>query len=450
MMAEKNIWKNFVDRLTQEELTYELECRGIPTGTVADMRKGIRQVFKLDQNKSLSEIHYAVDFKTDQTAVVRYLDELDGLLQSFDGDTRTSSFTRVSALVRHLERRLERVVATKEDEKVELNRLKVRASQIKSDFEDSTKVYRRKSVAACSTPVRSDFVSSEYSDEEVELEVETPTNSDNRSVLVAKWNVTFDGHGTASLNAFLERVGELRVARGVSTSQLFRSAIDLFSGDALTWFRSIRNDVRDWNDLVSRLKFAFLPPDYDERLNQEIEHRLQGELERPTLYVAAMRNLFGRLTVIPTEAEQLKRVVRNLQPRYAHHLIFRLPQTFDELAKNLSCLEESVVRDRRFDLRSLKEPPLEPDLAVRTPRRQERVHEFRAASTSRPPLTCWNCSKTGHLFRDCSEPHRRRCFKCHHPNVTVRNCPNCTDCIQVIPSVVPGEPSCSKNVVQRD
>ncbi|XP_034937199.1 uncharacterized protein [Chelonus insularis] len=38
---------------------------------------------------------------------------------------------------------------------------------------------------------------------------------------------------------------------------------------------------------------------------------------------------------------------------------------------------------------------------------------------------CWNCSKSGHLFRFCPEPRRRFCFKCQAPGVTSVNCPRC-------------------------
>jgi hypothetical protein len=40
-----------------------------------------------------------------------------------------------------------------------------------------------------------------------------------------------------SINSFLERVEEYRVARGVSTQELLVSAVDLLEGPTLIWYR---------------------------------------------------------------------------------------------------------------------------------------------------------------------------------------------------------------------
>ena len=58
-----------------------------------------------------------------------------------------------------------------------------------------------------------------------------------------KWNVSFDG--TGSVTSFLERLEELRESRQVSKDQMFQSAVDLFKGDALLWFRTRRGNFRD-------------------------------------------------------------------------------------------------------------------------------------------------------------------------------------------------------------
>ena len=82
---------------------------------------------------------------------------------------------------------------------------------------------------------------------------------------VHKWNVTFDGKSQHdSVNGFLQRIEELRVARNTSKAELFRSAVDLFDGKALLWYRSIKPSVSSWDQLIQALKRDFLPPDYDQ------------------------------------------------------------------------------------------------------------------------------------------------------------------------------------------
>jgi hypothetical protein len=62
---------------------------------------------------------------------------------------------------------------------------------------------------------------------------------------VYKWGVSYDGRSV--LVAFLEKVKDLTVARGVTEDELFRSAYDFFTEPALTWYRSVRDNVSSWN-----------------------------------------------------------------------------------------------------------------------------------------------------------------------------------------------------------
>lgn len=61
----------------------------------------------------------------------------------------------------------------------------------------------------------------------------SPVSGSYHQSSVAKGNLTF--YGTTGVNQFLERVSELTSNRHVSEEQLFNQAVDLFSGDALTW-----------------------------------------------------------------------------------------------------------------------------------------------------------------------------------------------------------------------
>lgn len=37
-------------------------------------------------------------------------------------------------------------------------------------------------------------------------------------------------------------------------------------------------------------------------------------------------------------------------------------------------------------------------------------------------IVCWNCRKTGHIFRDCRSPKQIFCFSCENVGKTTRNC----------------------------
>uniref|UniRef100_T1HW26 CCHC-type domain-containing protein n=1 Tax=Rhodnius prolixus TaxID=13249 RepID=T1HW26_RHOPR len=51
-------------------------------------------------------------------------------------------------------------------------------------------------------------------------------------------------------------------------------------------------------------------------------------------------------------------------------------------------------------------------------------------NTSTPEVTksiCWNCGQNGHTYSVCQEKRTRIfCYRCGHPEVTVKSCPTCT------------------------
>ncbi|KAK9730857.1 Retrotransposon gag protein [Popillia japonica] len=117
----------------------------------------------------------------------------------------------------------------------------------------------------------------------------------------------------------LERADELRVARGLTVAQLFDSAIDLFEGKALLWFRSNRDVFRDWNSLSALLIKHYEPPDYRARLFEDILGRTQDPNESFIEYFSCMLSMFRRYGEM-TAAMQLGILVRNLAPFYTMQL----------------------------------------------------------------------------------------------------------------------------------
>lgn len=132
-------------------------------------------------------------------------------------------------------------------------------------------------------------------------------------VPISRWNLKFDGE-SSSVSAFLEKVEELRYSRGVSKQQLLQAASEIFTGSALFWFRSIRQTITDWDQLVRKLKDTFLPYDYETSLWNEIRSRTQHKTEKVAVYIAIMENLFSRLPEKPPMHQRVAIIRKNLQP----------------------------------------------------------------------------------------------------------------------------------------
>jgi hypothetical protein len=251
---------------------------------------------------------------------------------------------------------------------------------------------------------------------------------------VHKWNLKFSGEDPRlSLSSFLIRVEELRIARHATEEDLYNSAIDLFEGRALTWYRSIRRQASDWKSLVGLLRKQFQPPDYNDKLFDEIRRRTQGADESIAMFVAVMDNLFDRATVRVPEATRLKLIVNNLAPFYQNQLglapIISREQLLDA---------SRILEARRASVDSYVPPTrrkgnlLEPDLAyvqISSCSSSNSVQDPCASRVSGVKAIagpCWNCGKPNHSFRSCAEPRKRFCYRCGAPECTIKTCHKCS------------------------
>lgn len=249
---------------------------------------------------------------------------------------------------------------------------------------------------------------------------------------VARWKIQFDGD--SSVTNFLERIEELRVSRGISKEQLLRSGPELFTKDALNWFRT--KDFKSWDELTEQLKNDFQPYDYEFDLMEEIRKRTQGSKERVVSFVSAMENLFKKLGINkPQESARVKMIRRNLLPYLQNQLALHQISTIAELTRLCKAVEETEVRTQKF-----QPPPtnyrqlLEPELAYKKPVSHAGNHlvaPIKATEVSTEVVAeesaaiCWNCGKRGHRFKKCQEPRKIFCYKCGLEKVFVKNCPNC-------------------------
>jgi len=275
----------------------------------------------------------------------------------------------------------------------------------------------------------------------------------NRGVPVMKWALKFSGdQGSLSIAAFLERVEELRVARGISEFELYESAVDLFEGQALVWFRSVRRRVTSWAELKRELKLVFQKQDYNERLWKEIENRTQAESENIDIYLAIMDNLLARLSTPVDGTRILDIIMKNLNCYLQDKLCMYDIRSIEELRTFARRAELGRTRSS-----SVMPPPrpqlvMEPDLAfsrncvsnknsgkvksnvntlqVSTKKDQGSSSLDKAVNADDAKTKqkrCWNCHLEGHTFTDCKEPRKGLfCFRCGRRGTVSRDCQRCT------------------------
>lgn len=426
-------YKLDVDRLSKEEITYELKIRGyFEDGTAEKLRKDLRIALKAEKNKSFLMPEYPYEFSQDLDALKIVIAELQSLIDQFVGNRCSSKYKKIETKLGYAFGRLDRCIATEDAEKKKKSELVLKLTKLETEIQDKLEGPRKSSPIKTQHLDFSLFSNVNNSDSPVsETEI-----SDNeliervnvKPIPVVHWKLKFSGDQKGmTVHGFLERVEELRIARNISRDQLFRSAVDLFEGPALIWYRANRQYFLNWDHFVNEFKKTFLPPCYEEKLYEEIKRRTQGKDENIAVYVSIMTSLFSRLPVKMPEETRVHILMKNIAPFYQQQLALTEIKTVTDLVKLCQRLEEKKAAIENFAPPPRRFETIEADLAYI----EQTVASMSTDSqpTSSPKrdsnYTCWNCKKPGHIARNCRAPKRRYCFKCKEPDVTVRTCRKC-------------------------
>lgn len=442
-----------VDRLVKAELQYELSIRGVTVeDNVATLRKALRKAVKSEAASSILSYISPFSFEDDYKAINNSIENLQTLLENCSFGKRVQAVeTKIVHIVGRIKnsqpgndcqiKSREELLSTM-DEVIENYEMELKRFSGPSE-ESMTSMLEIGSlrigspevpiIESSGLPAATPAVVTVSPISKVSIPV-----SLGKPIPLVKWGISFTGDKSQSVNSFLERVGELRVARNVSEVQLLREAFDLFKEKALVWFRANRDDFSSWKELETALREEYLPPDYDEVLLKEIERRTQGHNESLGIYVAVMKNMFSRLNEKLSEVRQLKIMRRNLTPFFQTHLGLTDITTVRELIRYGKIVEEKRVNIENYVPPSRKKSDIEPDLAFLDTRSNlatiESVpypsHSYtpRSRDVGRNKVSvCWNCQSPRHLARECTVPQTRNyCYLCGEPNFTSRSCPKCT------------------------
>lgn len=428
--------------LKSYEVTFEISCRGVaPKSNQCLCRAQLRSLLRSTnvQFKSVG------DFEANQTEIAQTISELHDLLHSTEEDPRKLSLVeqrRVSSRLCHLVNRISLLVVNNEAE-----------ARVKEEFSSEAAILESLLFYATNDVEKIDLTDLNIShavDTSVLTSAVPPVspsrhnhvvpspkyvNIMSKPVPVSQWRLQFTGNiQKLSVMSFLERVDELKVARNISDEELFRTCIDLFSEQALSWYRSVRMSVTNWQELTAILKRDFLPEDYDECLMSEIRLRTQGPMENLQNYILSVEALFRRLGEKKTESEIVKQIIRNLHPSYAHYFVMHKIATLSELKEQ--CRQIQCVKTRSDKYRpppNKKSQVLEPDLACLPSHSLDSLpnppHIVDAVPLSSSPpgnnIICWNCDNSGHTHRQCQKLRNFFCYACGRKNVSVKSCPSC-------------------------
>lgn len=446
-----------VNYLTKEQIDYELLIRDIKT-TKKDLHTKRKMLRKLLDKEALGHREYEYDlfdFDVEKDAINQTIEVIRGLIEQFEGPETDSGFIRITTNLIHLMHRVNRIPIDSDDAEM---------LQYISNFKNEAKATCLELEALASENLQHPVVA-ETSPANFNSTVMHNTSffpnlvsqNSNKSVPVYKWDLKFSGDKGSSLKSFLERVDELCASRNVSKTELFNSACDLFSHNALVYFRSVKNSVSDWDGLVEKLVTEFLPIDYDDQLWTEIRGRTQAKNESISMFVAIMETLFNRLNKPVAEKTRLKYIRKNILPHFISQLALTSVESISELVNYCKKIEDAN------SIKNSYRPPqnqclLEPELAYKNitksqPFSQQNVtlpyneskgkkpvnggkqyhkssrnvsvinnNQPSTSSSSSKTIVCYNCGLQNHSFKNCRAPRKRFCFKCGKQGETVKTC----------------------------
>lgn len=381
------------------------------------MEKLRRQLKRLIQEIPPEEILEAdMEAKQELKLVTEKLRELKRCIAEFEATQEAGRLVRARALAAHLQFRITRIVAVDEkamETKQEYTRI---LKDLLSKIEDKGTADRAPSSGTCGESANT------------KVEEQQMAHMQCSNVNVNKWGLKFDG--TTDVRSFLERVDELCSANNVPISKIFASASELFSEQALLWFRGIRNQVTSWRELRELLMEEFDPVDYEYRLMSEVRARTQGAEEPVHIYFAVMSCMFNRLSCPPSEREKLEILLHNIRPSFSEQLALIEINSIQELKAKCRILEAARQRSEFF-----AEPTraggrtLNPNFGYKPSKTKTTVSAVAAPPQEKQRFSCFKCREPGHSYKECKNKRsgkRIQCFNCGELGYTVRGCPNCS------------------------
>lgn len=415
--------------LQKSELQYEVVIRGeIPASTVLELRRQVCKLTQLYQPDDVADS--CLDFSDDIKGILDSLNKIKINLETLQTEFDDNLSDRTRSLLNHIYYRLRRIIQP--DNPENLMQLKATRKSFDDFYHQFSKI--TKPVGSTKdfegTPTTIDKNISSLDSLNLNVQCDRGLSSD-----ISK--LKFDG--TTCVRSFIQRLEEFRIAKKISDEKLMAFAYEIFVGDALHWFRAVKNNISSCEGLINRLHEDFDVFDYDYRMITEIRDRTQGESENITIYLCIMKGMFSRLGTPMSEKDQLDILLHNIRPCYANLLAGRAGVSSIEELQDL-CRNYEKVKTR---CRNFKEPlaatskTLAPEFAYKTSGKyysknfnsnsklySNNNFNNKVSAISQPKF-CVRCRVYTHSMRECPAERIIFCFKCGKKDVRSTECPNC-------------------------
>lgn len=454
--------------LQKTELAYEVEVRGeTAADTVQELRKQIVKLVQLFPSEDILLSPY--EPSVDTSAVNDSLSKVGNYIKLLHDRPDKNLLDRTVNLMNHIYHRLNRVDCSNQPEALDA------CNECFKKFQALKSVLSNIQPTPSVTPVET-----LESPRHITVTCDRGLTSDLSKL---KYN------GKTCVRAFILSAADFIKSRSISSSKMLLFATEIFTEDALHWFRSIQNVISTWEEVCDRLKTDFGHSDYDYRFLGEIRARTQGERENITIYLSIMTGMFSQLDRKLNEEEKLEILLHNIRPCYAN-VLTSCPDIKDIDTLRINCKNFENVQARLLQFR---EPPkvssdtLAPEFAYSQPQSSNKINKqitdqnfsqkqsynnnyyrnsyeqstkpnqnyYKPNYTNTKPFTyrsnqgnqqsgvsnspqpvhavstgttqkyCPRCRVDTHGLRNCTAERTIVCFRCGRPGFRYYDCPDC-------------------------
>lgn len=448
--------------LNKVELQYEVSIRRqVPADTVCDLKRQMSELSHiLPTDIQVSSFSIALDLEQSSTTLSYVEDKIATYEQTEDRNI----LTRLMNFVNHLHFRLNRLTPVSQfvescshlksrlyliEKKIESffqsGHIELEAEGVEpSDANNTMPLIPPRTVTPTRipSPVQNrssspNFIPTRTRDNLTDYCVPTLGPCSSNFVKELK-SFSFDGKSCP--RSFLQRLEEFSYSRSISEDLLCKHAFEIFTGQALHWFRfqHLRNSKLSWKDIRALLIKDFGLHDYDYKLMEAIRKRTQGSSESIIVYVSIMFGMFSRLKRALSEEEQLEILLHNIRPCYSMFVTFKNATTVDELVSTCQAYEQTQERCSNFREPQQEISPFYSEFGYRasknSPCTSRDAMKVTSISQTQPKSQsqssnsdyCFRCRTKGHSLKTCTQPRFLICFKCGKHGVKISDCPTCS------------------------
>lgn len=262
--------------------------------------------------------------------------------------------------------------------------------------------------------------------------------------IIEKWPKFSGDSNPVPVVDFLRQIEILSRSYQVTSDELRMHAHLLFKDDAYVWFTAYEGQLHTWEALLSYLKMRYDNPNRDRFIREEMRNRKQRPNELFSAYLTDLEAMAQRMTRKMSPHEKLELVVENMKISYKRRLALEPVNSIEHLAQ--LCYRFDALEANLYPSRSAPRPAGlnaigwdevsdmegeegdEVSLLALQAKNFKRGITKTDMNTAKPSysedqLLCWNCRKSGHMWRECNWKKNIFCHICGSPDTIASKCP---------------------------